>query len=106
MGNSHTKIENLDPSRVTEIATEACGAFSTEFSLAFKDCLIENVKFSNQTIPKNQLREAPLPTQIIKRGELYKQGNNVKNWKKRYFTAMNMAENYVIIYSEDDAGDM
>lgn len=32
---------------------------------------------------------------------MYKLGNNVKNWKHRYFVAYNKADNYVIRYYED-----
>lgn len=30
-------------------------------------------------------------------------GNNVKNWKNRYFVAYNKAANYAIVYYEDEA---
>ena len=42
-----------------------------------------------------------IETSIIT-GSLVKLGANVKNWKKRYFVAMNQSDNYVLIYFDDE----
>lgn len=41
-------------------------------------------------------------SQNIKAGFLLKIGANVKSWKNRYFVAKNKADNYAIIYYEDE----
>lgn len=101
-GQGNSKSKPLDISRVSEIATEACGAFSKEFPLAYRDCVVDSVKLQKNPKPNDQaLLSAPLPTQVIKCGELFKQGEINTSWKKRYFTALNRADNFAITYSED-----
>lgn len=98
-----TTSKPIDESRITEIATEVNGAFAKDFPWAFKNEIIEDVRQIPRTI-KNNLMEAPIPTHSMKKGYLLKRGDNVKNWKRRYFIASNKADNYLIAYSEDVAG--
>lgn len=94
--------------RVSEIATEASGTFSKEFPLAYKYCIVEaeKRKAAPPVAPhERSLMVAASPSQIIKRGELYKLGAINKSWKKRFFTAHNKANNFVIEYADDDIGN-
>lgn len=52
---------------------------------------------------KLSLLAAPIPSRKIKQGYLRKMGNNVKNWKNRYFVVNNQADNYVVVYYEDES---
>ena len=73
------------------------------FSATFKNCVINNVKNTYLQEKKEQkLISADTPWQIIKTGTMYKMGANVKSWKKRHFVAKNKADNYVIVYFEDE----
>ena len=93
----------LDNQRIAEIATEANGQFAKEFSIAFKDAVINKIKNAYlQTGPKLSLLQSDVPCQNIKTGYLLKIGANVKNWKRRKFVAKNKSDNYAVVYYEDD----
>eukprot|EP01038_Epipyxis_sp_PR26KG_P009412 gene9412-12676_t len=101
MGNASSN--ELDSTRIAEITTEANGTFSKEFSLAYKDAVVNKIK--SAYLQGNlilSLMSSNLPTQRIKQGSLLKIGANVKNWKKRYFVVLNKADNYSIVYYEDE----
>jgi len=42
------------------------------------------------------------PSQDLKSGFVLKIGGNVKSWKRRFFVAKNKADNYRIVYYEDE----
>lgn len=42
------------------------------------------------------------PSQDLKAGFVLKIGGNVKSWRRRYFVAKNKADNYRIVYYEDE----
>jgi hypothetical protein len=85
------------------LATEINGQFSKDFSVAFKDAVITNIKktYLDGDVGKNALMQYDNASQHIKTGFLLKIGANVKSWKNRYFVALNKADNYCIVYYED-----
>lgn len=94
---------DFDYQRITEIATEANGQFAKDFQVAFKDTVITKIK--NAYLDgegKAALLKADTPKQVIKSGYLMKIGGNVKNWKRRFFVANNKADNFLVIYYEDE----
>ncbi len=88
------------------MATEVCGVFTKEFTLSFKDRILEEVKaaYCCRKSTDRCLQAAPTPFQAIKRGELFKMGDINKSWKKRHFTVLNKANNYFIEYAYDEGG--
>lgn len=94
----------MDSQRIGEIATEANGQFSKDFSAAFKDAVVSKIK--NAYLGgenKYELLQHDILSQDIKSGYLVKIGANVKNWKKRFFTAKNVSDNYTVVYYEDES---
>lgn len=93
-----------DSRRIADLAKEVTGQFSKDFSVAFKDAIICNLKSSylEGNVSKNSLMQYDNPTQAIKGGYLLKIGGNVKSWKNRYFVAKNKSDNYAIVYYEDE----
>lgn len=93
-----------DSRRIADLATEINAQFSKDFSIAFKDNIVNNIKgaYLEGNVSKNELMQYDNPSQDIKRGYLLKIGGNVKSWKNRYFVAKNKSENYAIIYYEDE----
>lgn len=93
----------MDNQRIAEIATEANGQFAKEFSIAFKDAVVNKIRNAyTQGNTKMSLLQADVPNQNIKTGYLLKLGANIKNWKRRKFVAKNKADNYTIVYYEDE----
>lgn len=88
------------------MTNEACATFSKEFVLAFKDAIMQKIKkdHSENELDKHENRLLPAPPgdQFIKTGYLIKLGGQVHNWKRRYFIAMNKADNYAFVYSENE----
>jgi hypothetical protein len=82
-------------------------SFSKEFSNAYKDGIVEKIKQDHtgevNIKPSYKLNTAPTADQFIKTGYLIKLGGQVHNWKRRYFIAMNKADNYAIVYSENES---
>ena len=94
----------MDSRRIAEIATGVNGQFAKDFSIAFKDAVINNLKsaYLEGSTTRNALMQYDNPTQIIKVGFMVKIGGNVKTWKRRYFVAKNKSNNYSIVYYEDE----
>ncbi|RYH24571.1 hypothetical protein EON65_16630 [archaeon] len=86
---------------------EVNNQFVKDFSMWIKYYLFEQVrnegKASEGEKHKFSLLSAPTPSRKIKKGYLKKMGNNVKNWKNRYFVVYNQADNYVLVYYEDES---
>lgn len=82
-------------------------SFSKEFSTAYKDNIVQKIKHDHTgdvyIDPAYSLTAAPTADQFIKTGYLIKLGGQVHNWKRRYFLAMNKADNYAIVYSENES---
>lgn len=98
------KSTDLDSQRIAEIATEVNGQFAKDFSIAFKDAIVQKIKSAYLPSDKNfALTQSDTPCENIKMGYLLKMGGNVKNWKKRYFVVKNRADNYTVIYYEDSS---
>ena len=85
--------------------------FSSVFTseLVVKSLLKESRKSTGKTVENIQasleLKAAPIASEKIMVGQLKKQGGSFKSWKKRYFHAMNKADNYEIVYSIDENGE-
>lgn len=94
----------MDSKRISDLATEINGQFSKDFSIAFKDAIINHLKstYLQGSISKNALMQYENASQDIKGGFLLKIGGNVKSWKNRYFVAKNKLDNYAIVYYEDE----
>lgn len=95
----------MDSKRIADLATDINNQFSRDFSVAFKDAIINNLKstYLQGSINKNSLMQYENASQDLKHGFLLKIGGNVKSWKNRYFVAKNKADNYTIIYYEDES---
>mmetsp|Transcript_676 Transcript_676/g.1575 ORF Transcript_676/g.1575 Transcript_676/m.1575 type:complete len:117 (+) Transcript_676:133-483(+) len=98
MGNSSSI---LDEDRLHEIVDECCDLFLQKFPLSFEFALYDEYK-RKSSVPERECRlpQPPLHKFSLKDGWLYKRGDNVKNWKKRYFTLLNEADNFEIQYSK------
>jgi hypothetical protein len=81
-------------------------SFSTAFLGAFKDGVITQVKeeVNGSEDPEFKLIASPPPSEPLKSGTLTKQGDMVKNWKKRHFVIFNEADNFRVEYSEKEGG--
>eukprot|EP01032_Pedospumella_encystans_P013877 gene13877-15958_t len=93
-----------DSKRIADLATEINSQFSRDFSTAFKDAVIRNLKgnYLETNTNKNALMQYDNPSQDLKSGFVLKIGGNVKSWKRRFFVAKNKADNYRIVYYEDE----
>ena len=94
----------MDAKRITDLTSEINNQFSKDFSVAFKDTVISNLKtaYIEGNGVKSALMQYDNPSQEIKVGFLVKMGGNVKSWKRRFFVAKNKSDNYAIIYYEDE----
>ncbi len=76
--------------RVEEPTKEACTLFIKKFQAAYKDALFVQAKIDSGIAEKvvKELCPSPRHTYILKRGKLYKRGDNV----------MSLYQNYMIIF--------
>jgi len=106
MCHQGNKGSKLDTDKISDMTAEACGTFSKEFTLAFKDAVLQKIRKdqSENVFSRYEqcLMNAPPGDQFIKTGYLIKLGGQVHNWKRRYFIAMNKADNYAFVYSENE----
>ena len=113
MGNSlSTYFTKQDLDEMDQILGHAKQDFAQLFSSVFMSELVvqsplkENRRSTVESIQHSlQLEAAPIASAKIKVGVLKKRGGAFKSWKKRYFHAMNKADNYEIIYTVGAGGD-
>jgi hypothetical protein len=92
----------VDKNRITEITRQVNGQFFKDFGVWYKETVKEKIKSETTwKESKFQLLKAPSPHRPLKKGYLFKLGNNVKNWKRRFFVAYNKNDNYILKYYED-----
>ncbi len=75
--------------------------------IRYKDALIAKIKEDAQASEEedpNHLPAIPVPDYPLKEGIMDKRGDVMKNWKNRYFVALNKADNFVINYFEKEGG--
>mmetsp|Transcript_17722 Transcript_17722/g.26221 ORF Transcript_17722/g.26221 Transcript_17722/m.26221 type:complete len:555 (-) Transcript_17722:206-1870(-) len=109
MGNAfNNPLDESKQARMNEIISEVVGVFAKEFPLHYKDALIEQLKEEAQPEEEDDrlLPDAPTPDYELKTGTMTKRGDLVKNWKVRYFRALNEADNFRIEYFEKEGGKM
>jgi hypothetical protein len=102
MGLSQSAV--LDMDRMSELVAEVLGLFAKSFPDAFRECTVGSVKEEAMLLCRKgwELSSAPVPAHYLKRGYLTKQGHSVKSWKRRLFTALNAADNFVVVYFVDE----
>jgi hypothetical protein len=93
---------------MNEIISEVLTVFAKQFPLHYKDALIAMLKEEAQPAEEDDrlLPDAPIPDYELKSGLMTKRGDVVKNWKQRYFVALNKADNFVINYYEKEGGKL
>mmetsp|Transcript_4539 Transcript_4539/g.9262 ORF Transcript_4539/g.9262 Transcript_4539/m.9262 type:complete len:554 (-) Transcript_4539:255-1916(-) len=109
MGNAfNNPLDEHKQARMNEIISEVVGVFAKEFPLQYKDALIEMLKDEAQPEEEDErlLPDAPIPDYELKTGMMTKRGDVVKNWKSRYFVALNKADNFKIDYYEKEGGKL
>lgn len=108
MGNSFSNpLDESKQARMNEIINEVVAVFAKVFPLRYKDALIAKIKEDAQGGDEedpNKLPAIPDPDYPLKEGTMDKRGDVVKNWKNRFFVALNKADNYVINYMEKEGG--
>lgn len=69
----------LDMDRLSEIVSETMGLFAKNFTAAYADAVLENVKEESMLVCRKgwALASAPPPAHALKKGFLTKQGHNV-----------------------------
>jgi len=109
MGNAfNNPLDEYKQARMNEIISEVLAVFAKQFPLHYKDALIALLKEEAQPPEEDPrlLPPAPIPDYELKTGIMTKRGDVVKNWKQRYFIALNKADNYVINYYEKEGGKL
>lgn len=115
MGNSSSASNDELNCRVKELTMEILGQFQKEFSLSFRDLIVNEcnnaasdgsnaVVFNPSARKWHCFRSTQNPTENLRAGHLYKLGHNFKTWKHRYFVVKNIADNYSIVYYSTSAG--
>jgi len=108
MGNAFSNpLDEHKQARMNEIINEVVAVFAKVFPLRYKDALISKVKDDAQGGEEedpNRLPAIPDPDYPLKEGTMDKRGDVVKNWKNRFFVALNKADNYAINYMEKEGG--
>lgn len=108
MGNAFSNpLDDSKQARMNEIINEVVAVFAKVFPLRYKDALIAKIKEEAQGGEEddpNKLPPIPDPDYAIKEGTMDKRGDVVKNWKNRFFVALNKADNFVINYMEKEGG--
>ena len=97
-----TVEELLDIDRINDIIKKALRTFEKIFPLSYKNSLLDNIMTRGKVQPENSyiLPHAPIATTPLKAGILNKRGGKMKNWKKRYFIALNAGDNFCISYGK------
>jgi hypothetical protein len=107
MGNP---IDEACQAKINETIQDVTTRFATEFSKSYTQAVVVKAKaeLEGECSDGLKLLDAPPQDEIIKQGMLTKRGESVKNWKPRYFTAFNAADNYKIEYRDGvtDAGKL
>lgn len=109
MGNAfNNPLDEYKQQRMNEIISDVISVFAREFPNHYKDALIAKIKEESQPQEEDErlLPDAPVPDYELKSGVLTKRGDVVKNWKARYFVALNKADNYRIDYYEKEGGKL
>lgn len=108
MGNAFSNpLDDSKQDRMKEIINEVVAVFAKVFPLRYKDALIAKIKEDAQggdDEDPNKLPAIPVPDFPLKEGTMDKRGDVVKNWKNRFFVALNKADNFVINYMEKEGG--
>ena len=103
LGNGIEDI--MDVGRVDDIIGKTLATFEKVFPICYKNALLETIMNRGKVTPDTSyvLLSAPLPSTPLKKGVLKKRGQHRKNWKTRWFTALNEADNYAIYYGTTES---
>ena len=98
-------LDEAKRQQIVDTCEEVCKVFSTEFAKGYKNALIASCKADAEDkysggSPEFQLLPAPPDATVVKAGWLTKRGDVRKNWKRRYFVALNAKDNFDILYYE------
>jgi hypothetical protein len=100
MGN----VPSVPTGEIQRVAEEVMKAFVPAYTKQFALALVKEAEAKRNTSPKQLfLKDPPVPSEPLMTGYLTKQGGVVKSWKKRYFVALNKANNWEIRYYMDEA---
>jgi hypothetical protein len=90
---------------VKRIANEVMSVFVPVYVKQFGVALIQKLEMDAEGEDESemQLKEQPVPSEPLKEGWFEKRGAVRKGWKRRYFVALNAADNYKILYFKSDA---
>jgi len=95
-------LDEETKAQMQETIQDTMSTFTAKYTMSYKDMLIAKCqKESEET--SYQLVDAPQATEILCKGWMMKLGAVRKNWKKRWFVAMNEDQNYKICYYTTDA---
>lgn len=106
-------VVDLDNARIEEILAAVVSNFGSEFEVAFKFNAIQAITSKNEREnspnvmnsveeAEYSLQQADVSKAPLKKGILTKRGEQVKNWKRRHFQALNAIDNYEVAYYSDE----
>jgi hypothetical protein len=90
---------------VKRIAQEIMSTFTPIYVKQFSVSLIKSLEMEAEGEESSdfQLKEIPVPDEPLKEGWFEKRGAVRQGWKKRYFVALNAADNFKILYFKSEA---
>ena len=96
----------IDTERIDDIIRKALRTFEKVFPISYKTALLETVMNRPKVQIDNSylLNSSPTASAPLKKGILVKRGAKMKTWKRRWFVAMNEADNYAICYGTNESG--
>lgn len=109
MGNP---IDEAAQARINQRIEDVVKCFGVSFSKAYTQVVILKAKREIEAAPdlldQLKLQEPPTPSAVLKTGVLMKRGENVKNWKNRFFLVRNADKNFQIEYYDgtDEKGKL
>ena len=103
-------LDDAKRQEIQDTVEEVMGVFSKEFAMGYKTALIDKIRAEKEEKHAKggyeyQLVDPPKDATVIKAGYITKRGDVKKNWLKRYFVALNEADNYDILYFDKQVDD-
>eukprot|EP00753_Platysulcus_tardus_P018575 PLAT6926.1.p2 GENE.PLAT6926.1~~PLAT6926.1.p2 ORF type:complete len:652 (+),score=365.57 PLAT6926.1:54-1958(+) len=89
----------------SDIASDTLSAFAPAYTMGYATALINKIKEEKTADegPDWWLRDPPTPSDPLHSGFMFKAGAVNKAFKKRFFVALNQADNYAVYYYKTEA---